>query len=121
MAFSAIETELIKKTVGAFCKRRSPDHVADRLQIRYRIDGQAVTMYEHRRRFQAPGMKPRRPGEYTESPFARFRFNRRTWMWTLYWSDSRGRWHEYDRLQPTPELRFLIAEVDRDPTGIFWG
>lgn len=121
MAFTEPEKQLIDKTMGVYCKRRSPGQVADRLEIRYRIDGQAVTIYEHRCRFHAAGVKPRTRDEFTESPVARFRFNRRTGMWSLYWSDSRARWHEYERLQPTPELRFLIAEVDRDPTGIFWG
>jgi hypothetical protein len=121
VAFLESEIQQIEHVIGKYCRGRIPEHLWPELEVRYRIDGQAVTMYERRPRFHAPGVKPRTPGEFTVSPFARFRFNRQTGMWTLYWSDSRGRWHEYDRLQPTPELRFLLAEVDRDPTGIFWG
>jgi hypothetical protein len=41
--------------------------------------------------------------------------------WTLYWSDRNGRWHLYDLIDPTDDVRVLLNEVDRDPTCIFWG
>lgn len=28
---------------------------------------------------------------------------------------------EYDLPDPTPEIRDLLDEIDRDPTSIFWG
>jgi hypothetical protein len=30
-------------------------------------------------------------------------------------------WHKYEGLLPTKEFDNILAEIDRDPTGIFWG
>jgi hypothetical protein len=34
---------------------------------------------------------------------------------------SSGELYLYDLIEPAPELSPLLAEVDRDPTHIFWG
>jgi hypothetical protein len=31
------------------------------------------------------------------------------------------RFHRYDRIEPSAAVTALIDEIDRDPTGIFWG
>jgi hypothetical protein len=31
------------------------------------------------------------------------------------------RFHEYDLVPPTNRIDDLLAEIDRDPTSIFWG
>jgi hypothetical protein len=31
------------------------------------------------------------------------------------------RFHAYDLVSPTANIEELLAEVDRDPTAIFWG
>ena len=41
--------------------------------------------------------------------------------WSLYWRDRNLRFHTYDRLRPTGNVDQLLDEIDRDPTGIFWG
>ena len=41
--------------------------------------------------------------------------------WVLYWSDRNGKWHLYDLFDPKPDLSAALAEVDDDPTAIFWG
>ena len=40
--------------------------------------------------------------------------------WTLYWRDRNLRFHRYDLLEPSPQVRDLLTEIDRDPTAIFW-
>jgi hypothetical protein len=39
----------------------------------------------------------------------------------LYWRDRNRRFHLYDLVSPTASVEELLAEVDRDPTAIFWG
>jgi hypothetical protein len=59
--------------------------------------------------------------EWTRRPIARLTYTASTRLWTLYWRDRHGRFHLYDQLTPTPKIDDVLAEVDRDPTGIFWG
>ena len=37
------------------------------------------------------------------------------------WRDRNHRFHAYDALPPSPRVEDLLAEIDRDPIGIFWG
>jgi hypothetical protein len=41
--------------------------------------------------------------------------------WTLYCSDSSGRWWRYDEAAPARDVAPLLAAIDEDVTGIFWG
>jgi hypothetical protein len=41
--------------------------------------------------------------------------------WTLYGSDSSGRWWAYDEAAPARDLAPLLAAIDEDVTGIFCG
>jgi len=52
---------------------------------------------------------------------AQFRFRPEDSNWLLYWADRNSRWHAYGDLEPSIDLDELLGEVDRDPTGIFWG
>ena len=59
--------------------------------------------------------------EWTRFPICRFRYTKMRTEWSLYWRDRNLRFHLYDQVQPTPHIDDLIGEVERDPTGIFWG
>ena len=54
-------------------------------------------------------------------PIARLRYIKANKTWTLYWRDRNLRFHTYDRIEPSTRITDLLAEIDRDPTGIFWG
>ena len=41
--------------------------------------------------------------------------------WTLYAIDRNGRWFLYDDVEASRDVGQLLAEVDEDPTAIFWG
>ncbi len=62
-----------------------------------------------------------KPEESVHLPIAKFRFNSDNGKWTLYWQDQNSRWHKYDRVKPSSNLRMLLKEVDDDPTRIFFG
>lgn len=73
-----------------------------------------MTLIEHRVHYKDKNL-------WTELPVAQFRLNERTRKWTLYWRDRNLRWHRFGYLRPSTNLKDLLAEVDRDQTGIFWG
>ena len=80
------------------------------------VDRHAVTLVERR----AP-WRPELGPEWTSSPVARLRWSVGRRAWTLYWRDRNHRWHRYEYSSPTAEIAALLAEIDRDPTRIFWG
>ena len=51
---------------------------------------------------------------------ARWKYDTATGKRTLYWPDRTSQFHRYEDLAPGA-VRSLLAEVDRDPFGIFWG
>ncbi len=59
--------------------------------------------------------------EWTSFPIARLRYTAADKSWTLYRRDRNLRFHIYHRLAPSASVDDLLAEIDRDPTRIFWG
>jgi len=49
------------------------------------------------------------------------RYNGKTGKWSLYCADRNSKWHEYHGLEPTQNFDIILNEIDKDPTGIFWG
>jgi len=56
-----------------------------------------------------------------EVPHRALRYAKATRLWSLYWRDRSLKFHEYDRVPASASVEELLAEVDRDPTAIFWG
>ncbi len=90
-----------------------------RLEVSFRDNG--ATIYERRPPFLSSFIPAEKNGEWTRLSVAQFRFDARTQQWTLYCADRNSRWHVYDDVDASERLEHLIAEVDADPTGIFWG
>jgi len=115
MPLSEIVKALVEKRVGEFCKKRVPPHVLDKLNLSYKIRGNTVTIFENR----APWRKE--ITEWTSRPVAQMRYDEKTGEWMLFCADRNDKWHEYGDLEPTKNIDAVLAEIDRDPTGIFWG
>ncbi len=52
---------------------------------------------------------------------AQLRFDPDSDTWSLYCCDRNERWFPYFDTDPSRDVRPLLAEIDADPTGIFWG
>jgi hypothetical protein len=102
--------------VRHYCEQRVPPHALHQVRSELVLARGAVTIVERR----APWREDYGP-EWTSRGVARLRYTAKSGVWTLYWSDRNGRWHRYDLIEPTPDIRVLLDEVDRDPTCIFWG
>ncbi|MEW6602789.1 MAG: DUF3024 domain-containing protein [Nitrospirota bacterium] len=115
MPFPVIVKTLAEQKLTAYCKKKSPGHLAHELRVAYEIRGNSVTIFEQR--------APWRPemSEWTSMPVAQVRFDQKTGTWTLYCADRNGKWHRYEGKQPSKDIGDLLSEIDRDPTGIFWG
>ena len=87
-------------------------------QIRYEldVDPRSVTILECR-----PPWREDFGPEWTRHPVARLRYTQARREWTQYWRDRNLKFHRYDIVDPGPDVESLLAEVDTDPTSIFWG
>lgn len=80
------------------------------------VTGREVTVVERRASWREDAGP-----EWTRRPIARLTYVASTRLWTLYSLDRNGRLHLYSRLRPTPKIDELLGELDRDPSGVFWG
>jgi hypothetical protein len=94
---------------------RSPQH-RDELRVEFDVRGKNVTIYECR-----PPWRPDFGPSWTRQPVAQLRYQPDDQKWRLYCADRNSRWHSYSRTQPTTHVGELLTEIDKDPTGIFWG
>lgn len=114
MAFSEIELKRIDNLVGAFCRRRIPVEIQDELTLAYRVEGHDVVIFERRPYW-------RDPRQTTEMPVAKLKFVRTANEWRLYWQRRDLKWHAYDFLPSSTDLKELVDEIDKDEFACFFG
>ena len=114
MAISEFQQQHVAKRLTDYCEQRVPPHVRDQVRLEFRIGPRHVELFEVRPRFD-------NPAEWREHPVAKFRWIASHREWRLYCQFRDLRWHEYEPNFAAGDFDTLLAEVDRDPTGIFWG
>ncbi len=114
MVFTEIEIYKINKFVGALCKKRAPESIRDKLRYEYKIENQDVILFEIRPQWNDPN-------EQTGMPCAKLKFVRSQNVWKLFWQRANMKWHAYGPLKSSRYLAELIAEIDTDPYGCFFG
>ena len=104
--------QLLDTKLGAWCADRVPEHIRDQLRYEHDIRGSAVTIFEVRPTWDGS------PGE-TRGKVAQIRYEDDVFV--LYCRDRNGRWHFFEPFEPTKDLDAVLAEIERDETGIFFG
>ncbi|MDA4103808.1 MULTISPECIES: DUF3024 domain-containing protein [Mycobacteriaceae] len=108
--------ELDVARVQRWCAARVPEHARHQVRVECDIAPRHLTIVERR----APWREDYGP-QWSSFPIARLRYTAAEKMWTLYWRDRNLRFHIYDVVAASPSIEDLLTEIDRDPTGIFWG
>lgn len=93
-----------------------PDAARDKIRYELDVTATTVTILECR-----PPWRADCGPNWTRFPIARLRYTKTRRQWSLYWRDRNLRFHLYAPAPATSSVEDLLAEVDRDPTGIFWG
>jgi len=93
-----------------------PETVRDQVRVEADVADRHVTIVECR-----PPSRAEMGAQWTRFPIARLRYTKASGKWSLLWRDRDVRFHAYDRVPPTERVEELLAEIDRDPTAIFWG
>jgi len=114
VAFDELEPKRIERTVCELCRKCSPPEQAGELRTVYEVEGHSVTMYEERPPWDGVG-------EWTRRGIARLRFSRSRSEWQLYWMRQDLRWHLYDPDEMLADLGSLVAVVEADKYGAFFG
>jgi len=115
----AERTQLHLHQISRWCQHRVLPQVRDQVSVEHQVQGRTVTIVERR-----PPWSPALGPEWTTMPVAQLRYAppRPTGgRWRLYWADRNRRWHLLDDVLPAATPAPLLAELDTDPTGIFWG
>lgn len=114
MPLSEFERERIEKLFGEYCRGKVPPHVRDKIRIEYKIRGSEVKLFDCRPRYDDHSI-------WTESPVARFKKDEKKNIWLLYCAGRNSKWHLFEPNAENKDIEKLLAEVERDTTGIFWG
>ena len=105
----------VEKKLDAFIAKRMKPQFADKIRLSYTFRGNSVTIWENR----APWTSSMTI--WTTSAVAQLRYNPKAQTWMLYCRDRNGRWHKDENLAPVKNIDPILAELDSDPTGIYWG
>jgi hypothetical protein len=114
MALSEFEKERVTRIFSAYCEAKVPHHVSDRFRVEFEIRGQEVKLFESR-----PFWEDR--SKWVSHKIARFRKESGTNLWHLYYAGRNGRWHIFEPFPSETDIEKLLAEVEKDSSGIFWG
>ncbi len=109
----ALRAQVVER-LNRYCEERVPPGIRDKLRLEWTMREASFTLTERRPHFV-------RRDEWTESKVAQFRYDVEAGQWTLFCCDRDSKWHEYLELAPSSHFETLLAEVNEDPTGIFWG
>lgn len=114
MALPELTKKKAEKSLIKFCEDRVPAQVRNQVRLSHSFRGDTVTLVEDRVVWNDAT-------KWTHSPVAQFRFNEKKLSWSLYCRDRNQKWHAYQNIEPSNSFDKLLKEVDKDPTGIFWG
>lgn len=106
---------IVSKKLDKFIAKRVPPRIVEKIRLSYTFRGNSVTLWEH----HAPYTKTMT--EWSTSAVAQLRYDPKFQTWMLYCRDRNSKWHEDEGLAPVKNLDLILAELDRDPTGIYWG
>ena len=109
MALPEEELDRVHELLEVFCQARSGDSV----RLEYHVKGNRVTLVESRPLFIDPTV-------LNSVKVAQFEFTPDLRVWVLYWYDRKNRRQPYPTGRNRDTLERLLAEVEADPTGIFW-
>jgi hypothetical protein len=106
--------ECLAATGGFLERRRPPPKFRELVDLHVEISGSEVVIYEIRARHQNKNEKVR-------SHIAKIKWVATQKVWRLFWMRSDLKWHAYPRLPKAAEINSLIAEIEKDPCGCFFG
>jgi hypothetical protein len=116
MALPELVRRAALRQVEPFCMDRVPAQHRDEIRVEFTLRGNAITIVERRPPWRADFGE-----EWSSLKIAQLRYRPGTGLWSLLWRNRNERWFMYPNIEPSHDVAPLLAEIDADPTGIFWG
>ena len=114
MPLSEFEIKRIDKIFNDYCQKKIPPHLHSQITIEFRVRGNEITLFESRPVWDDHA-------RWIAGKVARFKKDAENQTWSLYWADRNGYWCRYQQLPFHRDLEKLLAEVDKNENGAFWG
>jgi hypothetical protein len=113
MAIPELELARVSRALRRHCDK-VPLEIRDQLAKDFRLVRSDIELFERRPHCLERHRK-------VDHVVAKFRYNAKRGSWTLFWCDRNLRWHAYETMEDRRDFMELLREVEKDPTGIFWG
>src|SRR5580765_3867508 len=105
--------------VRAYCAQASPAEHADEARVECVVAGSSITIVE------ATRLGAERDEDWLRVPNARLDHDAATGGWVLFCFDADSEPMRYDVWEPDftlpTSVESILAEVEADPTDVFWG
>ena len=108
--------ELDANRVRRWAHDKTPPELRDDMRVEVDETPRGLTILECR-----PPWSELMGSEWTRAPIARLTYSKQAGEWTLYYADRNDRFQRYWECDPSVHVADLLAEIDADPTCIFWG
>lgn len=95
-------------------KRRPPIEMRDQIDLKYKLEGQSIIIYEVRPRWNDQS-------KTTETNVAKATYVKSKELWKVYWMQGDLKWHAYDPAPMAGSLKVFLEIVDEDKHGCFRG
>lgn len=114
MALSEFEKKRIEKIFTVYCEKKIPPDIRDQIRIEFQIRGDEVSLFEKRPVWDDPS-------RWTSMKIARFKKDHKAATWLLFWADRNDRWKPCPPPPYHRDIENLLAEVEKNEMGAFWG
>jgi hypothetical protein len=108
--------ELDVSRVRKWAHAKTPAEFRDQMRVEVDETPRGLTILDCR-----PPWPDQTDSEWMRMPIARLGYSKQAAEWTLYYADRNSRFHRYPECGPSRHVADLLAEIDADPTCIFWG
>jgi len=120
MAIDEFTEAAAEEKLDHFCENRIPPHAKEQVRMSWSFWRNSIILYEERKAYMDRS-------RWIKMKVARMDFDAETKGWTLWAYDRNSKPLYYPNLHPdvsvrsTASLDEVIAEIDNDPTCIFFG
>ena len=115
MAFSEFEIKKIDKEMSEYIEKiRPPAHIRKELDFEYRLNKQAIELFEVRPDWQDKTKK-------TYGGVFKATYTKTIGKWKLYWMRADLKWHRYEPYPEAQTLKEVLSVVESDEYACFFG